>query len=130
MTKHIVYNVVIVATLFFAYLFLFIGLCYINDAIDDIDAFRLKQIDSVLFEGAINYSEDKVDAKISPSEFRHFTNSNAEILCATIIEKNHYNNPLDGQSFTFLLIDSMFDSFINFDLIEGRFFSQIGRAHV
>ncbi len=115
-------NAVIVFTLFVAYLFFFLGCCYIEDGLKDMDSFKLKRM-----ENAIQYQgRDMTGAsaqRISQKDFDAFFAQYDCVEKAAVLEWNHRMDQLNGQTISYDLIPPDYADFFLINLTDGRFFT-------
>ena len=115
-------NAVIVFTLFVAYLFFFLGCCYVEDGIRDMDSFKLKQMENSIYYDSSTFSGTK--QKVTEEEFDTFWGQYDFVEQTTVIEKNHSDDQISGQTQHFYLIPPNYNDFFLFDVSDGRYFTK------
>lgn len=123
-SKNIKINAIIVLTLFVAYLFFFLGCCYIEDGVRDMESFQQKQMDdSIRFESGAGFSEMNATSKISDEEFNALFERYDFVKETTVVEKNYMDDPLSGEAFSYNLISPNYADFFFVNVLDGRFFT-------
>lgn len=124
MSKNIKINAIIVLTLFVAYLFFFLGCCYIEDGLRDMESFQQKRMENAIYyESTADILETKSTQKISDKEINELLAKYDFVEDVTAIEKNYIDSPLTGESFSYHLIAPNYADFFFVNILDGRFFT-------
>lgn len=114
-------NLLIVFTFFAAYLFLFLGSCYIEDALTDFNIIQ-NGGDSVFLESSpLNFEEGK-DHTIPPQKFDAFFQKYSFVQDFTVVEKRLEENRITGEFTYYYLVQEGFSKHYNFKMLTGRYF--------
>ncbi len=121
--KHLGINLVILLTLFVAYLFFFMVCCYVEDGLLGLSSFSLKEKErSVYFYGWSAFGQ-RNDA-LSQKDLADFAARNSVIEDMTAVEDDSYFDSFSGQSLTLYRVDGRFQSHFTFPILQGRYFTE------
>lgn len=118
-------NLIVVFTLFVAYLFFFIACSYVESGFSDLTSFRLKDEDtSLYYRGAVDFMTQEENKRISEEKFRDFFGQYDFIANTTVQEFGSYKNEITQSGITYYLIAENYTDFFQVNLVEGRYFTQ------
>lgn len=99
--------------------------CYIEDGVTDLHGFQIKNGDQcIVYQSSTDFSKSMTENKISPQAFRSFFGQYDFVREATVAEFDSYQDPIMGESLSCYLIQKNFDSFFQFRMLSGRYFSE------
>ncbi len=115
-------NLLIILTLFAAYLFFFLICCYIEDGLLGLSSFQLHNMENSLFyRGQAPFSID--EPSVSRGDIDLLLKDDA-VKSATVIEYDTYDDPVSGQGYSLYLIDENFGAHFRAPIVAGRYFTQ------
>lgn len=115
-------NLLIVLTLFTAYLFFFLVCCYIEDGLRGLSSFQLRNMEhSLLYRGQVSHSMDK--PSVSRDDILALL-GNAGVQSFTVVEYDTYDDPVTGQGYSLYLVDENFAQHVKAPIVAGRYFTQ------
>ena len=114
-------NAVIVFTLFVAYLFFFLGCCYVEDGIRDLDSFKQVNMENSIYHESFTFTEMQ---RVSEKDFKAFFDQYDFVEESIVIEKNYIVDSISGETNYIHLIPSNYADFFLFDVLDGRYFTK------
>lgn len=116
-------NLLIIMTLYLAFLFFFLVCCYIEDGLLGLSSFRLKGMEqSVIYHGQVPFSLDG-RADVSRDDIESLLDRTS-VESAAVIEAATYHNPASGQDHFFYLVDENFPGHYHVPIVAGRDFTR------
>lgn len=124
MRKNLKLDIIISLSLFFCLPVFFMVCCYIEDGVTDLHSFQIRNSDQcIYYNSSTDFSRSITENRISPQVFRSFFDQYNFVQEATVTEYDYYQDPILSENLSYYLIQKNFNSFFQFQMMSGRYFS-------